>query len=683
MNAAPKRVRKRDGREVPFDLRKVETSILRALVASGEEDPGVAVELAAAVGASAAALQPRRRPLTSLWSADAAAPSAAREGVIGATDLDDLVERVLRETGRERAARAYAAVRDDRHRARRAIQVVGPAGGADEIRTLGSGSQPWSKGRIVEALLMEADVPRPIAEAVASAVESRVFSSGFRRVTTALVRELVDSELFSRGLEVQRKRQAVVGLPKHDLREALKSGFLASRHGGRAQFVAWTGRVEDRIARHVLARFTLEEVLTPALAERHLAGDLHFEGLDRPHRDGAAAFDVGDAVDPRRPAVGLAEAPSFEEALDRLRAFVLACRDESVESPVFHGFEGFLRAALRAPRRERIAAAAARVLAAVVASKPPGGAPPILSFLAESPTTAPLLEAWAALPPEGEVPRVVLASVRHPVALPEVLPLTCARVAGRASLLSIAFGARGASALAPGVRLVSGARTSAIGCGSAAVVNLPRLAYEAGSFQEGRLLELLVARVDEAIEGLTLLERFRSETVAAKERAARGGARESVLAVAGLREAVRLVHEGVVEPLFAREIVQTIVERMRAVAPVKGLTDVRFEPWFPSAARARFEDLDAERCPLASKFSDGDRVRYSEGATLSPMPGETAGWAEGEALLGVDTGVLPPGTSFEATFDFARAFARARTRSFPAPPGSAAPQPTPRIQPCD
>jgi hypothetical protein len=84
------------------------------------------------------------------------------------------------------------------------------------------------------------------------------------------------------------------------------------------------------------------------------------------------------------------------------------------------------------------------------------------------------------------------------------------------------------------------------------------------------------------------------------------------------------------------------------------------EPWYPTAARARFEGLDAQEFAASERFSDGDRVCYSLGASLSPVAGLGAGAAEGTAVAGIAAGALPGFPSREELWDFAVGFARAR-----------------------
>jgi hypothetical protein len=62
----------------------------------------------------------------------------------------------------------------------------------------------WNKQHIASALEKEAQVPAELADEIASAVERRVLDSGLKRISTSLIRELVDNELFERGLGAGR-----------------------------------------------------------------------------------------------------------------------------------------------------------------------------------------------------------------------------------------------------------------------------------------------------------------------------------------------------------------------------------------------------------------------------------------------------------------------------------------------
>ncbi|MDR0397556.1 MAG: anaerobic ribonucleoside triphosphate reductase [Oscillospiraceae bacterium] len=91
---------KRDGREVPFNLEKISSAILKALQAAGEPDSGLALKLA---------VQAATR---------AEEESSAAKRVPAVEEIQDIVERVLIEADLAEAAKRYILYRAERTRAR-------------------------------------------------------------------------------------------------------------------------------------------------------------------------------------------------------------------------------------------------------------------------------------------------------------------------------------------------------------------------------------------------------------------------------------------------------------------------------------------------------------------------------------------------------------------------------------
>ena len=58
----------------------------------------------------------------------------------------------------------------------------------------------WDKERIIEALEKEIKLTHGDAEDIAEAVESKVIRSGVKMISTSLLRELVNNELFEKGM---------------------------------------------------------------------------------------------------------------------------------------------------------------------------------------------------------------------------------------------------------------------------------------------------------------------------------------------------------------------------------------------------------------------------------------------------------------------------------------------------
>src|SRR5690348_17136868 len=103
-----RRIKKRDGREVPFDKSKISDAVGRAQAAVGTSDPHFAAEVAEVVEMALV----RRFP-----------PGRGDEAIPGIEDIQDLVEQALIELGHAPVAKAYILYRDRRARLRNALQV--------------------------------------------------------------------------------------------------------------------------------------------------------------------------------------------------------------------------------------------------------------------------------------------------------------------------------------------------------------------------------------------------------------------------------------------------------------------------------------------------------------------------------------------------------------------------------
>ncbi|MBI3817845.1 MAG: hypothetical protein HY286_04070 [Planctomycetes bacterium] len=684
----PRRVRKRDGREVPFDIRKITDAIDRALIASGGSDQrGLAEELASAVvlsltrhpfgGVSGARLRQRHldQELTRDEPVEIERAAPQMDGVPGVELIDELVERVLRETGRDLAAAAHIRRRAEMDKARLAIAVHRDSSASREngngVRAASATrSEAWSKGKIVNALIMEAELPRSLAEEIANQVETRVFSSGFSRVSTSLLRELVDNELFIRGLETHLRRQAIVGLPKYDLRQGLRTGVFRDVAAS-GDLVAWTNTPEICVARTVLSRYAIEDLLPPRLADRHLSGEIHLEGIESPHRYRSTALSLTEVSRRSLPMLSALPLPrDLEEALDQLRTVLSAVRRTTSGEVVLVHAENWLQPWLRGGKRSRSFDLSERFVRALLTR---GDEIPLGLLLEPSSAIAPhLLNAAFSLATQGYpvsmVPRMYIGGGTCDASAALTI-LELARELGggwpdhQLPIPRIAVGGSDALNLGPGLRAISGEFETGIhSVGAVAVLNLPGLSYEVPAWSEGRLLERVLACVDDAVESLAHLQTGLREM--ATSRGADFPAHRPTMAMGfvGLRECVRFNQEGTVDPRLAQSVVQAIVERSQAAALARGIKIV-IEPWIESRARARFERLDGELKPHAAMFGDGDRIRYTDGATLSPVPGVKRGVVEATVLSGLSGCVLPALSTLEETWDWGMCFSKVALES--------------------
>ncbi len=258
------KVRKRDGRLETFDQAKIFNAIFKSAQSVGVGEDLLAEEMASVV--------------TLFLERDFS------QSVLPVEEIQEMVERVLMETGHTEIARAIILFRERRKRIKDVIQVrnsdietgmeeaVEVDGGDDASLSSWASISSWSKGRIVAALMTEAELPAEMAAEIASAVENRVFQSGLTRISSSLIRELVDNELFNRGLSGRLFRQSILGVPGYDVKRLVESDVE-----GRTP-----ADVSARIAGAVLRQYSLREIYSPEEAEAHLRGDHRLEGLHCP-----------------------------------------------------------------------------------------------------------------------------------------------------------------------------------------------------------------------------------------------------------------------------------------------------------------------------------------------------------------------------------------------------------------
>ena len=263
-------VLKRDGAAVSFDGGKIGDAIFAAARAVGGEDRRLADDLA---GLVTTFLEKRHGP----------------ENPPGIEDIQDMVEKVLIETGHAKTAKAYILYRQKRAQARERMRVRKDAlsGGADstDIHLLvdqGSSAEyyRWDRSRIAKALIREAGLGAAAAGSIAKAVEERVLASGLSRISTGLIRELVDNELFERGCQKTLEKQAAIGLPKYDIERLIVSKSKENSNISANNPEA----INLAIAETILKQYALQEIFSPEVADAHREGSVHIHDLGYPTR---------------------------------------------------------------------------------------------------------------------------------------------------------------------------------------------------------------------------------------------------------------------------------------------------------------------------------------------------------------------------------------------------------------
>jgi len=269
------RVRKRDGRLVSFDERKIADAIHKSGCAVGNDDRFLAEELAGVVALF----------LDKTYAG----------GVPGIEEIQDMVEKVLMETGHARMAKAYILYRERRARARERVMVEGHLLGDGTAGPLvgnpgKAAVAQWSKARIADALVREADLDEAIASEVAARVEEKVFAASVPRITTSAIRSLVEAELFLMDFGDRVGRQALVGLPRFDVDRLLRGGKdTAWRPAGPRD-------LKRAVADSLLAQYALAEIYSAEVAEAHMDGRMHIIDVGAPFEWVGAALELAPAA---------------------------------------------------------------------------------------------------------------------------------------------------------------------------------------------------------------------------------------------------------------------------------------------------------------------------------------------------------------------------------------------------
>lgn len=651
-----RRVRKRDGREEAFDKGRIRAAVAAAQTAVGEEDPTFASEVADLVEFAL-----RRR-----YAMDGEGPGG--ESGPDVEEIQDLVELALIQLGRAAVAKAYILYRDRRARAREAQGAGAPSAPPGALKGLrvrdSEGSSSWSKGRIIAALVDEAQLSRKHAEEVAQRVEQRVVSSGLKRISTALVRELVDNELVAMGLAHALARHEPVALPRHDLRRLLELGPPAEVSAAAPRWLS--GRrlgeqsVEGVAAGEILRRFAEADLLSEASLERCTAGELFVEDLRRPHLHLVQSvpcelFSSGE--------------PSARSAFELLGELALASASVS-RGLVLEAPAAVLSPLVRAGRADLglsawLLALRAQALSSgkrIDLARPGLRAPAVLARLVEE--LAALAEQDAQ--GEGPLPRLFLdreelhslLEARAPARAQR--PVEGARAAVdrllSAGLIVPSWSRPDELYVGPGLRR-RGREQGALACGGAVALNLARAARRAGPWREDLLLQELARLVEAGVEALSELARFQRLARASRAGEARGRVAYAITPV-GLREALRILGDGELRPAQGARILGLLAEAARRFAAGRGLSVV-LTPFFGRRAAQRFARAEALQGRVSQRLlfdrtgEESERLEslssgYELGGTAERLEAGAPGASSAELLSTVPTGAwIWPRRDFE------------------------------------
>jgi len=138
------------------------------------------------------------------------------------------------------------------------------------VRTSRFALEDFDANKIANSLSRETRMPAELAQKVAKEAEKRLLKSKTKYLTAPLVREVVNAILIEKGLEEYRHKLTRLGLPIYDV-TALIDGKSKSSKG--------SGSVHETAGKAVLREYMLLNVFPRDIADAHLSGSLHINGL--------------------------------------------------------------------------------------------------------------------------------------------------------------------------------------------------------------------------------------------------------------------------------------------------------------------------------------------------------------------------------------------------------------------
>jgi ribonucleoside-triphosphate reductase len=279
-------VRRRDGETIPFDESRVVEAVERALDAAGRSDPRLAAEIAGVVGLFL--------------------EKTFHDEVPSIEQVEDMVEKVLVETGHAEAARAFILQRERQARLRAARETrdgyAEPTLFDPRVLLVDDGvtgtSAPFAREALARVLAADGLLPRQAADEVAAAVEERLRRAGVSRAPASLVRGIAEAELLGRDAPVDLRRRGGALLP----REALETAML--RRAPRtqpAESVPTPACASAELGSAAMRSHALADLLPAEVARAHLDGDLHVHGLGLPGALFCGSFSAQDVRAGRAP----------------------------------------------------------------------------------------------------------------------------------------------------------------------------------------------------------------------------------------------------------------------------------------------------------------------------------------------------------------------------------------------
>jgi ribonucleoside-triphosphate reductase len=261
-----KSIRKRDGQLVEFDKKKISEAIFAAMQATGERNKTIPEKVTDQI-----IVKLEKRFIDEVPQVE---------------EVQDVVEEVLIREGMVKVTKAYILYRDKRSRIRESLKVRKKVDNHKSTTDLSlfvstptsENIFPWDRQKIIQALTKEAELPLNISTKIAKAVEKKIVNLGLSEISTSLIRELVDNELFVRGYENKWRKQKIIGMPTFDLKQLFLSKSKENSNIGTNNPEA----INLTIAENTIKQYMLQEVFSKEVADAHLKGWIHIHDLGYP-----------------------------------------------------------------------------------------------------------------------------------------------------------------------------------------------------------------------------------------------------------------------------------------------------------------------------------------------------------------------------------------------------------------
>jgi ribonucleoside-triphosphate reductase len=137
------------------------------------------------------------------------------------------------------------------------------------IRTSHFTLEEFDANKIANSLIREAKMPAELAQKVAKEAEKSLLKSKTKYMTAPLVREVVNAILIEKGLEDYRHKLTRLGLPVHEV-----TTLIETKDGAQD-----SASILSKAGKTVFGEYTLLNVFPRDIADAHVSGALHINGL--------------------------------------------------------------------------------------------------------------------------------------------------------------------------------------------------------------------------------------------------------------------------------------------------------------------------------------------------------------------------------------------------------------------